>query len=231
MQRFIRVFAKDNIEAILGDREFIGEDWFQYLKDRGLCFYFRVRKDADTTNANGKSISIHWLFMNLPLNRPKQIKNPRKVYGHLLYITGMKIVDDYLIVVTNRKPEVGADDDVIKIYSIRWEIETLFGCLKTKGLSFEDTRITTRERVKKLIAVLAIAFCWAHLTGEWRNRCEKVIPLKKHGRPQVSLFRYGLDWIMTALIHRGQKLRKLVRIFTELIANPIRSLGLGRVHE
>ena len=86
--------------------------------------------------------------MNLSLNRPKQIKSPRKVYGHLLYITGMKIVDDYLIVVTNRKPEVGADDDVIKIYSIRWEIETLFGCLKTKGLNVEDTRITTRERVK-----------------------------------------------------------------------------------
>jgi hypothetical protein len=67
------------------------------------------------------------------------------------------------------------------------------------------------------VAILSIAFCWAHLTGEWRHRHEKVIPLKKHGRPQYSLFRYGLDWIVEALTQRGYKLRKLTTLLVKLL--------------
>ncbi|MHA7840850.1 MAG: transposase, partial [Gammaproteobacteria bacterium] len=108
-----------------------------------------------------------------------------------------------------------------KIYAIRWEIETLFSCLKSKGFNFEDTHITHRVRIKKLIAILAMGFCWAHLTGEWRHQHEKTIRIKKHRRPSMSLFRYGLDWIMNALFHRGQKLRRLVTIFDHVISKPL----------
>lgn len=212
IQRFIDVFGRDNILGVLGDREFIGRDWFTYLKNRELAFYIRIKKDADTTNKYGKSISVHWLFHHLPLHKPHVIQKQRKIYGHLLYITGMRLKDDYLIVVTNHSPE-----NVIKIYGIRWEIETLFGCLKTKGFYFEDTHLIHRARIKKLIALLSIAFCWAHLTGEWRHRHEKVIPLKKHGRPQYSLFRYGLDWIVEALIQRGSKLKRLTTLLIKLL--------------
>ena len=33
----------------------------------------------------------------------------------------------------------------------------------------EDTHITDKARIKKLVALLAIAFTWAHRTGEWQN--------------------------------------------------------------
>jgi hypothetical protein len=227
IQRFVSVFGKDHIAGVLGDREFIGKAWFRYLKDLRLTFYFRIKKDADTVNSGGKSISVHWLFYGLPLQQPKLIEKARPIYGHKLHITGMRIDDDYLIVVTNKKPEASQPDEAIKIYAVRWEIETLFGCLKSKGFNFEDTHMTNRERIKKLIAILAIAFCWAHLTGEWRHQHEKTIPLKKHGRPQTSLFRYGLDWIMTALIKRGQKIRQLKRVFDEIFIRPLFSGLLG----
>lgn len=212
IQRFIDVFGRDNVAGVLGDREFIGKRWFQYLNDNQLAYYFRVKKDADTTNSGGKSISVHWLFFNLPLNQPKLIKDRRKIYGHKLFITGMRIEDDYVIIVTNKAPDTETPEEAMKIYSVRWEIETLFGCLKSKGFNFEDTHITERARIKKIIAVLAVAFCWAHLTGEWRHQHEKTIRLKKHGRPQTSFFRYGLDWICEKLITRGQKLRRLTNL-------------------
>jgi hypothetical protein len=60
---------------------------------------------------------------------------------------------DLLIVVTNESP-----GDAIKIYGLRWEIETLFACLKSRGFNFEDTHITDHERIKKLFVLLAIAF-------------------------------------------------------------------------
>ena len=218
IERFISVFGKANIAGLLGDREFIGEKWFGYLKRQEIPFYFRVKKDADTTNVNGKSIAIGWLFHGLRKHEPVLIKTARKVYGHKLYIVGMRIDGDYLIVVSNKKPET--DDEAMKIYAIRWEIETLFGCLKTKGFNFEDTCITERARIKKLIALLALTFCWAHLVGEWRHQFEKVIPLKKHGRPQHNCFRYGLNWLVDKLYRRGQQLRVICRLFLQIFEPP-----------
>ena len=85
------------------------------------------------------------------------------------------------------------------IYGLRWEIETLFGCLKGRGFNFEDTRITNRERIKKILVLLAVAFCWAHKTGEWRHEI-KPIKIKMQGRAAVSLFRYELDYRVDAVL-------------------------------
>lgn len=221
IQRFISVFGKENIAGVMGGREFVGKDWFEYLKKCELSFYFRIKKDAVTTNAGGKDISVYYLFYGLKPHEPRLIQKGKPIYGHKLFVTGMRIDNDYLIIVTNVKPNETQPEQAIKLYAIRWEIETLFGCLKSKGFNFEDTHIVNRDRIKKVIAVLAIAYCWAYLTGEWRHQCEKTIRLKKHGRPQYSLFRYGLDWIMTALLQRGQKLRRLATLFEKIIAKPL----------
>ncbi|KLT90982.1 hypothetical protein T633_0557 [Acinetobacter baumannii MRSN 58] len=82
---------------------------------------------------------------------------------------------------------------------ILWEIETLFSCLKGRGFNLENTRLTDPRRVKKLIAVLAISFCWCYLTGEWQHDQKKAIKIKKHGRLSMSLFRYGLDYVQMAI--------------------------------
>jgi len=101
---------------------------------------------------------------------------------------------DLLIVATPESAE-----DSIKIYGIRWEIETLFGCLKGRGFHFEETHITDRDRIKKIFVLLAIAFSWAHKTGEWQHEV-KPMKVKKHGRPSVSLFRRGLDCIVDSIL-------------------------------
>ena len=59
-----------------------------------------------------------------------------------------------------------------------WYMETLFACLKTRGFRFEDTHLTDPDRVSKMVALLAIAFVWAHQTGEWLHQ-QRPIPLKK----------------------------------------------------
>ena len=82
----------------------------------------------------------------------------------------------------------------LKAYAKRWEIETLFGCLKRRSFNLEDTRIT------KLIRIIAggvavVAFAWVHRTGEWRHENIKSIQIKKTlDSPVKSILRYGLDW-------------------------------------
>lgn len=82
--------------------------------------------------------------------------------------------------------------------------QTLFGCLKGRGFNFEDTHITDHERIKKLFALLAIAFCWCHKIGEWRHEFHP-IKIKKHGRPAISFFRYGLDFIIGSVMNFFQR--------------------------
>jgi hypothetical protein len=104
----------------------------------------------------------------------------------------------------------------------RWGIETLFGCLKSRGFRFESTHITKTDRIDKLVALLAITFCWCHLTGQWRHD-QTPIKIKKHGRKEKSLFRYGLDCLREVLLNlpkRSFEFKKIIRLLLNAITIP-----------
>lgn len=44
MERFIIQFGKDKILGLLADREFIGADWFRWLKKKQFHFIIRIKK-------------------------------------------------------------------------------------------------------------------------------------------------------------------------------------------
>lgn len=124
----------------------------------------------------------------------------RDLMGETVYLSALKMPDGELLI-------VAADElsgFAIKKYGMRWEIETLFACLKSKGFNFEATHITKPERIEKLLVLLTIAFCWAHKTGEWKHE-HKPIEIKKHGRKAVSYFRYGLDMLRDIVLNGAQQ--------------------------
>ncbi|AGQ10258.1 hypothetical protein BJAB0868_02884 [Acinetobacter baumannii BJAB0868] len=92
-----------------------------------------------------------------------------------LYISALQLENGELLLVVS--PQFNAN--AIQDYALRWEIETLFSCLKGRGFNLENTRLTDPRRVKKLIAVLAISFCWCYLTGEWQHDQKKAIKNKE----------------------------------------------------
>lgn len=200
IEKFIKTFGKNSIAELLCDREFVGEDWFAWLSKAHIPFCIRIRNNTVTTNARGEKAWMDTLFYGLKAGEQRVLEGKRKVTGCFVYLAGLRLSDgELLIVATGSEPE-----NAIKRYAIRWEIETLFGCLKGRGFNFEDTHITNRERIKKLLVLLAIAFAWAHKTGEWRNEL-KPIKIKKHGRRMVSLFRMGLDYISFAIVNAFKK--------------------------
>ena len=195
IQKFIDRFGVKCVAGILADREFIGGDWFKWLLDKKIPFYIRIRNNTVTTNSQGLEVDIDALFYGLKQQEQRIIQGKRMIMGCELYLAGLRLSDgDLLIVATSELPEYA-----IMTYGLRWEIETLFGCLKGRGFNFEDTHVTDIDRIKKIFVLLAIAFCWAHKTGEWRHTI-KPIKIKKHGRPAVSIFRYGLDCIVNAVM-------------------------------
>jgi hypothetical protein len=203
MQKFIDCFGKPVIRGLLADREFIGGEWLSWLQQHGVPFCIRVRNNLLTTNARGLEVDMDALFHGLKPQEERIIPGARKLIGCEVYLAGLRLDSGELLIVATNSPLSAP----IKTYSFRWEIETLFGCLKRRGFNLEDTRLTQMHRIKKMFALLAIAFCWAHKTGEWLSQI-KPIKIKKHGRPAVSIFRYGLDYIAQAITRISHSIKK-----------------------
>lgn len=225
MQRFIAVFGTENIAGILADREFVGREWFRYLVWKKIPFYIRVKDNTRIVNKKRKIFKVEKLFHDLLPGEKLAISEQYTIFGRDMYVTGARspTTGKLMIVVSANQTE-----DAIEIYLKRWEIENLFSCLKSRGFNFEDTHITDRAKIKKMIALLSLSFCWAHKTGEWREKEYEGIRLKSHQRPEKSIFRYGLDFLRTA-IFKIFKERKLFRKCLRLFLAPPDSAGADKM--
>ena len=194
LEEFDCLFGVDCISYLCADREFVGKKWFAYLSDKEIDFRIRVRANQKITNGRGQAVAARRLFSSFRIQQPVALKGARRVLGQKLYISGMKLrAGEYLLVASRQPTETAIAD-----YARRWEIETLFGCMKSRGFCLEQTHVTAPERLKKLIVLLALAFCWAHVVGEWLIE-DKPLKIKRHGRLARSIFRYGFDHLRRIL--------------------------------
>ena len=218
MERFLRIFGKGKILCLTADREFVGQEWFSYLLKQGISFCIRIRKNMSVTNVRGIPVHAKTLFRDLPRGEVRVLKGRRLVCGVKVFVVGLRLPDgEYLILVTDKAPETA-----METYAQRWEIETLFECLKSRGFRFEDTHLTKPERINKLVALLAITFGWCHFTGEWLHK-QKPIPIKKHGRKTKSIFRLGLDHLREILLNISEKMqnfKKMIRLLRKQLLPP-----------
>jgi Transposase DDE domain len=187
---FIDLFGAFNIAYLLGDREFIGKAWFRFLKEHRIKFQLRLHKDTLVRNGRGQFVQAWRLFCRTRLNCPLVIPAARRMWGQDLFLSGCRLQHgEYLILVSPVYDEAPAER-----YRLRWGIETLFGALKSRGFNLEDTRLQDSERISRLLALLAIAFTWAFVVGEWQAAV-KELKLKKHDYPPKSIFRLGLNML------------------------------------
>ena len=184
----------ERIEAVVADREFIGKTWFQGLDERQLTFVIRVRNNT-LVGSRGRTRSAKQRYNHL--NPQEVYVCPKRcwVFGLRLGIAVTKSKEGELVVlVCNADP-----DKALLRYAQRWEIETLFSALKSRGFNLEDTHMMTTHRLDKLLALLAIAFAWAHLIGEWCYQ-QRPLKLKAHGYLPKSYFKRGLDALRSAIL-------------------------------
>lgn len=212
MKRFIKLFGKEHILGIFADREFIGGEWLAWLKSEGIDFHIRIKKDALVPNSRGKLVQAKSLFLFLKAGESIVFDKPKKMTGVEVYLAGMRLPKGDLLIVASGN----FCFDAISIYGKRWEIETLFGCLKSRGFKLEDTHITKRQRIKKLLLLPTMAFCWAHRTGEWQHEI-KPIKVKKHQRLAQSIFRVGLDLLRDGLLNFTNNLKSFATQFFQFI--------------
>jgi len=199
INKYIKLFGLETIDCLLAGREFVGEQWIEYLNINRIRYHIRTRNNFWVIiPRTGRRVKASWLFNQLKINQFKFHENIVMVNNALCYISGSKVFDK------NGKPELqiiisfNNPQRANTLYKERWQIESAFKGLKSSGFNFEHTHLTDPDRVQKLFALVIIAFTWAYIVGIALDKI-KPIKIKKHGRRYKSLMVYGLDYISNIL--------------------------------
>ena len=196
IEQLLKIFPDAQIRCLCADREFIGQAWIRYLLLSPLLpFRIRIRA-TDKIERNGKQLSSQVVFAHLQVGQSQRLKGVCRVWGQSVAVEGMRLDDGELLVVIAPTGE----EKLIEDYALRWSIETLYGIFKTRGFCLESTHFTDPKRLRKLLALLTLALCWAIKTGLVLHQI-KPIMLKKHGRRAKSLFRLGFDHLRELVLN------------------------------
>ena len=197
MMKLLEVLGKERIACVIADCEFIGEEWINWLASEKITFYIDIRTNQFLIH-NQKKYRISSL---LQYNKTK-ILNKVHIFGLQLGFAMMatkKIGKKSLAIITNHQAS-GA----LSIYKCRWSIEVLFANMKTKGFGLENTHLKCPIRIRKLFALVAVAFTICFLVGLVAHK-DKPIKTKNHGYKTNSFFRNGLN-ILRKVIKNNSKI-------------------------
>ncbi|MFO1372145.1 MAG: transposase [Candidatus Competibacteraceae bacterium] len=159
------------------ERAFSGEDWLRWLQKDGILFHQRLKGDTRVPNAWNRTMRLDELLGSLAPGESHRLPGRRPGWGCFVHLSALRLDDgEFLFVASSSAPQAEALD----AYADRWQVETLFGGLKTRGFNFEDTHLTDPERLSKMMGLLALAFAWVYRTGGVLHDKDQPVPLKKH---------------------------------------------------
>ena len=184
----LEVIGKDRIGYIVGDREFIGHKWLKYLKDSNINFIMRMPKHHLIESYDGRVSRIE--DMSLSFDAPIVFKGclvdgvvgdvwaKRLEGGGFLFLFGTVNVDF-----------------MGQLYRKRWTIEAFFQSLKGRGFDLEKTHLKSVEKLRKLVALVGIAYGVCRNMGIHHHVKVQKIKVKKNGYKGKSFVRKGIDLI------------------------------------
>jgi hypothetical protein len=77
VREFGRVFGYSAISYLCADREFVGRDWFSWLRSQDVDFRIRVRENTKVTNGRGEAVPVWRLFRAQRIHEPLIIERAR----------------------------------------------------------------------------------------------------------------------------------------------------------
>jgi hypothetical protein len=201
---FVALFGKERILSLTADREFIGHKWLKWLIEQGIDFAIRFPHSHLITRRDGV---VH--------SGKEWLANHQERYFHAVILDGVRVNvalqdlgDDLLIVAGSFLPK-----KLFEQYRYRWSIETFFQSLKKRGFRLEETHLKDLDRLRNLMAIVALAFVFCWQVGLHHHIHTKKIPVKNHGYKANSFFRKGVDLIRNAckfLETRAERLQNYV---------------------
>jgi hypothetical protein len=209
----LKLLGSKRIGLLVADREFVGHKWLKYLKDQGIAFCVRMPKHHLIERLDGRVQRAAELARSTALCLPDCLVDgvwgnvyvKRSADGDLLYLFG-----------TMEAKHLGT------VYRRRWTIEACFQAFKSRGFDLEGTHLKDLEKLKKLIAMVSIAYGLCVSMGIYHDARVKKIKVKKHGYKANSFFRTGLDKIREMLKMKARKWHKMMEKFIRWLNSQFR---------
>lgn len=215
VQKCLSLIPASRISVVLGDREFIGHDWFKYLKDNNIQFCFRIPKNH------------HIMYLDEDMNEQihlassLQTQYPKGIIFKDYFVDG---ICGNVYVGTDKSGELlflfgtFAPKTLPKYYERRWTIETIFQDFKGRGFNLENTHLRDAQKLKKLIACVSLAYNLCKNIGVYKHKKKRIL-IKKHGRKKNSFFRTGLNYIRNLFKKKEELCRILTIVFRTITIN------------
>lgn len=191
LRRIITTLGVERIEVLTMDREFIGHHWLKWLKEQGVAFCLRVPKSHLIRTLEGENIKAENI---LESSRGQTLIQDAIVDGVVVNVSISLGKDGKLLYLIGTIPAA----QLKPTYRKRWPIEVFFQATKGRGFNMEQTGLRNSNKLRKLFAIVSLAYavCWA--VGLQRA-AQQPAKIKKHGYPQYSVFRRGLNFVRDAL--------------------------------
>ena len=213
VSHFIGLFGVDRIHVLVGDREFIGEDWFAWLIREDIPFVMRIRENILVSSKRGDKRYAKGFCHGLRRGEFRQL-DKRRGCGVEMTVVGVKTSTGELLILAGHGIEGSAATEA---YRRRWNIETGFEKLKSHGFHMESSRLQGDGKMELLLAALAIAMAWSYSCGTWSAEHVAPLRLKKHGRSEHSIFARGLMLLCDLLHGVAKDLRRVSLVAFRLL--------------
>lgn len=205
-------------KVLMGDKEYIGSDWFKALKENGLDFVIRLREGTYKQAIQTAGIRVEKLDK-------KALKRIGSICCKSFELEGQS----YYLLITAYKNRNGKTEllrlitslakpwKAIDYYKLRYRIEPMFKHLKSNGFDLQSLHLQSSRKIRLMMALLVLAYTLSVVEG-LKHYKRKYVPLK-HGSPAMSVFRVGLERWQNHLLSFVVFLEKAI-IYFNLVFEP-----------
>jgi len=126
--RLLKVFPACRWKGLVADREFTLQDWFRFLRRKGIKRAIRIKKDTllDELHAS------EW-FADLQVGAFRELMDRTAVYGEIMRVVATRSPwGDLVIIATDFSVW-----DTFALYRLRWPVECTFGSIKSRGFDLD----------------------------------------------------------------------------------------------
>ena len=175
IRKMLEILPANEIHAILMDREFCGNDWLDWLDGQGIGYVLRIKHNTVVGN-------------KLAHEYKRKPEGKQSIWEQALYFGGKVEKGKRIYVVSNRFE----GKEALEIYRRRWAIEQLFSHLKKRGFDIEETHMTDKKKLERLMALVSVSFLFSYAWGMHLRTIEKQTAFVR----RKSDYRYGLESLL-----------------------------------
>jgi len=198
---------------LLADREYIGREWFKYLKNKGIDFVIRLKRkvyrDEIDQACNSKTIvnpcqqarysklehiAKHRRYLRNGVS--KQFELMGKTYTFVVFKNPKQNAKEELLYFISSLVD---KKQIITSYPIRWTIECCFKHLKSNGFRLEEINMKDAEKIMLMMGIVVFLYTLCIIEGMKKLKKCKPSDYKKFKDGSifltVSFFKKGLDYL------------------------------------